>query len=71
MFVRLADEVVAKLATGKKVKYAAVENFLLSLPREAELVDVLGNLEREARLYNWTPETMKAIYAGLKLSLVE
>jgi hypothetical protein len=55
---------IEKLAKGKNVKTAAVENFLSSLG-DMTYQDAVANVECDARSYRWNHETSAAIRKGL------
>jgi hypothetical protein len=62
--VKLTQERISELASGKKVNKTAVENFLGSLGG-LSYQEAVGNCEMDAASYRWSRETSAAIRIGL------
>lgn len=55
---------IEELASKKKVRRIAVENFLMSLEGLTQR-DAMANLSMDARLYKWNAPTQAAIRTGI------
>jgi hypothetical protein len=66
MSKRPTNERIKELASLPNVNENAVFNFLGTLPSNTSQADDLMNLQMDARLYRWNPETVKAIETGIR-----
>ena len=61
-------EIEEILASHPKAKRLAVENFLMTVHYNDNTTTAFVNLEKDARLYKWNRETVKAIEEGIRRS---
>lgn len=66
---QLTLQEIKRFASRQNVRRIAVENFLLSVTNNQSSQDAYRNLFRDARLYRWNNETIKAIKEGIDLSI--
>ncbi|RLC34072.1 MAG: hypothetical protein DRZ76_03375 [Candidatus Nealsonbacteria bacterium] len=66
---QLTLEEIKTFATRRNVRKIAVENFLLSLHNNETTRTAYQNLMRDAKMYRWNKETIKAIQEGIDLSI--
>jgi hypothetical protein len=69
MSKRPSNERIKELASLPNVDEDAVFNFLGTIPSHTSFADDMLNLAMDARLYQWTEETTKAIRTGLREQL--
>ena len=60
----LTSQEIEELASRDTVKRIAVENFLSSLDSLTK-DNAISNLKKDARLYRWNAETVRAIRDGI------
>lgn len=57
---------INELASGVKVKRAAVESFLATVPNLSVEMEALLNLSKDANDHKWNMQTVSAIKKGIR-----
>lgn len=66
---QLTLQEIKTFATRRHVRRVAVENFLLSLHNNGTARAAYQNLMRDAKMYRWNQNTVKAIKDGIDLAV--
>ena len=65
MMRELTYKEIEELANRPGAKKIAVENFLGSMGTDLTITEIIGNVAIDAKLYNWSQETISAIMEGV------
>lgn len=68
MMRKLTDQEIERLANRDGAKSMAVKNFLKTVAEDNDLIDLVGDLGIDGKIYNWNKETIRAIMEGIFLA---